>query len=149
MSHASHSRHVHTSKHPSAADLVARVEAFDAAVATTDPAKVLSLFTSDARVMPHDQRDYVGTADIKIMVDGFFGAGVNCLKQAVQEIDVFSDHHAMVRVSTQLFHKSGALIEEGRGLFIYRKEGGQWLVSHQTWSTGKPPVAPTAAAAAK
>ncbi len=114
---------------------------FEAAVSRSDGVGVAALYTSDGQLLPV-QNDFVtGTEAIKAFWQGAFDAGI---KGASLETVEFESHgnsaHEVGKY--KLLDADGKVLDHGKYIVIWKKEGATWKLHRDIWTTSVAPTKP-------
>lgn len=109
-----------------------------AAIADQDSAKIVDLYTDDARLMPHGVPTLYGKKEIQTFFDRAFKLGIVEGEFLTNEVEGFEDR-AVESGTYQLFalQPSGSkvIVEEGRYLVIWKRVDGRWLYSYDIFNS--------------
>jgi uncharacterized protein (TIGR02246 family) len=115
--------------------------AWEAAVSRGDGAATAALYTSDGQLLPV-QNDFVtGKEAIKAFWQGAFDAGI---KGASLETVEFESHgnsaHEVGRY--KLLDADGKVLDHGKFIVIWKKDGETWKIHRDIWTTSVAPKQP-------
>ncbi len=133
-----------------AATIRAGTAAWAKAFNAGDVDAVVATYTEDAVVMPPGSPLLRGIAAIRPAlakeIAGAQAGGVTFVMGSVNDVAVFGDtawHSGTFSVT----NKSGAVVDTGKYMEIWRRKGGKWHISRDIWNSDTPPPAPSPAAA--
>lgn len=102
-----------------------------------DAAGVASLYTSGAQLFPSHRDALKGTAAIRSFYQRVFDNG---MKEAILEI-IDLEVHGDTAIETgqfSLFVGEGLLADKGKYIVIWKKDGGDWKLDRDIWTTSQP-----------
>jgi ketosteroid isomerase-like protein len=121
-----------------AADVRGEIEkansGFSAAAAKSDGAGVASLYVADGQVMPAGSEPIKGTAALQKFWQGVFDSGI--VGVALKTVEIFGAGSTVTEVGQyELRDKTGKSVDHGKYIVIWKKEGGQWKLARDMFST--------------
>jgi len=122
------------------AEFMKRVEAKDAA-------GIAALYTEDAQVLPPNGPPVLGRQAIEQMFSGMV-QGIAKVQLDTVEVEGHGETAHEVEALT-FFDASGAKIDEGKAIVIWKKVGEDWKLHRDIFSSNLPPPPPPAAPAAE
>lgn len=113
-----------------------------------DVAGVARLYAADAVVMPPGAPAAVGRKAIRVFLTSDIAAaqeaGVTLVQGEMDDAGA-SEHLAWHSGSYTVNDATGAVVDSGSFLEVWRKTGGQWRILRDTWNSDRPPAAHTSA----
>jgi uncharacterized protein (TIGR02246 family) len=124
-----------------AAEVRAAIEAanakFSALAAQGDGAKVAGLYAKDGAVMPAGSEPVRGPQAIAKFWQSAFASGVAAIE--LKTVEVYEQGATATEVGEYaLRDKTGKLLDRGKYIVIWRKEGDQWRLLRDMFSTNVP-----------
>lgn len=113
------------------------------ALASGDPEKLLAIYTEGIVLLPPNEPAVVGKAAARAWLKNMFGQfKVEGTYSSTADLTVSGDL-AFERLSFKLKLTpvaGGAPIEDaGKGIHVYRREGGAWKIAQDIWNSDTPP----------
>jgi uncharacterized protein (TIGR02246 family) len=115
--------------------------AFEMAVSRSDGAAVAALYTADGQLLPV-QNDFVtGTQAIAAFWQGAFNAGIK--GGSLETVEMESHGDTAHEVGTyRLLDANGKVLDHGKYIVIWKKEGSRWKIHRDIWTTSIAPEQP-------
>lgn len=117
---------------------------FGAAVTAGNAAKVASLYTTDATLMPPNESAVKGRTNIQAWFQKQIDGGASTLKLQPTESRISGD--LAFEAGTYTFGvkpKTGQPItDNGKYIVVLRKDGADWKISHDIFNSDMPPPPP-------
>jgi uncharacterized protein (TIGR02246 family) len=118
---------------------------------TGDGAAVAALYAEDAVLSAPGVPAARGNAAIREFyvkdVASYVAAGLRNAEGAASDVGVSGDL-AWQWGTYQVTDKSGAVVEAGKFLTVFQRQGGKWMIIRDTWNSDAEPAAAAPAAAA-
>ncbi|RXT41878.1 YybH family protein [Bradyrhizobium betae] len=120
------------------------LQAYEAALNTSDADKVMTLFSSDAVFMPQHSPSSIGTDAIHAAYNGIFQSMTFDVELRIEEIVQVAPKWAFVRTNSTGFVIALATGERdpdaNHELFVFQKgDDGEWQIARYCFSTTLPP----------
>lgn len=101
------------------------------AITAGDGSRAISLYTEDARLIPHGAPTCAGRAAIQAFLEGAIQSGIVAARFTTQEVD--GDANQAVEIGQyELFapapNGERARVADGRYLMVWRKHDGDWRI---------------------
>ena len=112
-------------------------KAFCAAVDRQDAAAVAALYTSTAELLPPGSDAVRGREAIRKTFQAGMDAGQKELTLTVVEVEAHGDTAHEVGTWTAR-GKDGAILDSGKYMVIWKKEGEQWRLHRHIWNSNTP-----------
>ncbi len=121
--------------HTKAVDAIAAVnQQLEVALSTADPAKATSIYTRDGQLLPPNSKIISGTDNIYAYWQAAFTAGVKGAELETIELNIQGD--TAVEIGSYVLHgEEKMLIDEGKYLIYWKKEGTNWKYHRDMWSS--------------
>ncbi len=104
------------------------------ALSTADPAKATSIYTRDGQLLPPNSKIISGTDNIYAYWQAAFTAGVKGAELETIELDIQGD--TAIEIGRYVIHgEEKKLIDEGKYLIYWKKEGKNWKYHRDMWSS--------------
>jgi ketosteroid isomerase-like protein len=114
---------------------------FAAAFLKGDGAAVAALYTPNAQLLPANSEAVSGTAAIQKFWQGVIDSGVRGAKLTAVEVEGHGNTAHEVG-QYELSDKAGKLLDRGKYVVIWKRDGSQWKLHRDIWTTSQPPAAP-------
>lgn len=115
--------------------------AWEAAVSRGDGAAVAALYTSDGQLLPV-QNDFVtGTEAIRAFWQGAFDAGIKGASLETVEFESYGNSAHEVG-KYKLLDADGKVLDHGKLIVIWKKDGRTWKLHRDIWTTSVAPKRP-------
>jgi ketosteroid isomerase-like protein len=112
---------------------------FSAAVGKGDGAALGAMYTADAQVMPAASDIVRGTEAIQKFWQGAMNSGIAAI--GLKTVEVFAQGSTATEVGQyELRDKAGKVLDHGKYIVIWRREGNQWKLLRDMFSTNVPPA---------
>ena len=126
----------------SAADTRSAIRAanaeFSAAVAKSDSAALAALYAADGEVMPAGSDPVRGTAAIQKFWQGALSSGIAGV--SLKTVEVFAQGSTATEVGQyELRDKAGKVLDHGKYIVIWRRDGDHWKLFRDMFSTDVAP----------
>ena len=113
-------------------------EQFMAAFARRDAAGIAGFYATDALLLPPDSQQVRGSAGIRTFWDGILNLGVEGVRLETAELEEHGDDTAIEVGKAAILGPGGAIVDQGKYLVVWKKEGGSWKLHRDIWnSNGK------------
>ena len=124
-------------------DAIDRVNAeFSAAAAAGNAAGMAALYATDGQLMPPGGEPLRGTEAIRKFWEGALASGIGAVQ--LKTLEVFEQGAIATEVGAyELKGKGGKVLDHGKYIVVWRREGEKWKLLRDMFSTNVPP-APTA-----
>jgi len=116
---------------------------FEEAVAKADAAALAKLYAEDAEILPPNSPPKKGREAIQKEFAGLVGA---FKKITLKTLEVYPMGNFALEVSTWKLEDASGKGPEGKGMVLWKKNGGTWQLYRDMWSGNAPPPPATAAA---
>jgi len=112
---------------------------FTAAAAKGDGAGLASLYASDGQVLPADSDPIKGAQAIQKFWQGALDSGIAGI--GLTTVDLFGRGPTATEVGQyELRDKAGKVLDHGKYIVVWRKEGGKWKLLRDMFSSNVPPA---------
>lgn len=118
-----------------AAIIKANNKALGAALAAGDATAISKMYAKGAKLLPPNAGVIKGK-DIKAFWDTTVAAGVNGVKLKSQEVELHGS--TAIEVGSYTMSAGGAVIDEGKYIVVWKKEGRDWKLSRDIFNTSRP-----------
>lgn len=112
-------------------------EAYMTAVKNRDVETLTAMYTADAVVMPANQKIIEGTKAIRHMWQESFDYGMGHLTIATAEAMALGNC-AHEYGTYQYFTPDNQMVDKGKYLVVWQKDGEQWKISKDIWNSSMP-----------
>jgi len=120
-------------------DIDAANAQFTAAAAKGDGAGLAALYTADGQVLPAGSDPIKGAQAIQKFWQGALDSGI--AEVALKTVDLFGRGPMATEVGQyELRDKAGKVLDHGKYIVVWRKEGGKWKLLRDMFSTNVPPA---------
>jgi uncharacterized protein (TIGR02246 family) len=116
---------------------------FEQAVAKGDAAAVAKLYAPDAMILPPDAPPAKGREAIEKEFAGLVG---QFKKITLRTLEVYPMGNFALEVSSWRLEDASGKGPEGKGMVLWKKNGGTWQFYRDMWSGNAPPPKPEVAA---
>jgi uncharacterized protein (TIGR02246 family) len=116
---------------------------FEEAVAKADAAAIAKLYAEDAEILPPDSPPKKGREAIQKEFAGLVGA---FKKITLKTREVYPMGNLALEISTWKLEDASGNGPEGKGMVLWKKNGGTWQLYRDMWSGNAAPPKPEAAA---
>ena len=114
---------------------------WEAAVAKGDGAAVAALYTANGQLLPAGSEVVTGTAAIQKFWQGVMDSGIRGAKLTTLEVEGHGDSAHEVG-QYELRDQGGKVLDKGKYVVIWKREGGRWKLHRDIWTTSQPPPKP-------
>lgn len=114
-------------------------QAFMAAFAAGDAARVAALYTTDGQLAPPNSDIVAGRDGIGGFWQAVMEMGLKSVKLETSELDEYGDT-AIEQGRYQLADPEGNVADHGKYLVIWKRDGGDWKLHRDIWNTSVPPA---------
>jgi uncharacterized protein (TIGR02246 family) len=112
---------------------------FTAAAAKGDGAGLAALYTADGQVLPAGSDPIKGAQAIQKFWQGALDSGI--AEVALTTVDLFGRGPTATEVGQyELRDKAGKVLDHGKYIVVWRKEGGKWKLLRDMFSTNVSPA---------
>jgi uncharacterized protein (TIGR02246 family) len=112
---------------------------FTAAAAKGDGAGLASLYASDGQVLPAGSDPIKGAQAIQKFWQGALDSGIAGV--GLTTVDLFGRGPTATEIGQyELRDKAGKVLDHGKYIVVWRKEGGKWKLLRDMFSTNVPPA---------
>lgn len=112
----------------------ARIESFKAVFAASDAAGVAEFYTDDAMLLPPGCDMVQGKESVQAFWQEGMNMGIKNIMLDVLEVEQHGD--TAIEISNYIMSGSdNQIIDRGKGVMIWKCEGGQWKMHRDTWNT--------------
>ena len=122
-------------------DVRAAIEAvnakFDAAWGRKDAAAVTALYTANATLLPPNVGPVSGSEAILEFWKAALAAAPPAAKLTATEVEAHGDTAHEVG-TYQMFASDGKVVETGKYVVVWKREGGQWKLHRDIWNSDVP-----------
>jgi uncharacterized protein (TIGR02246 family) len=124
-------------------DAIDRVNAeFSAAAAAGNAAGMAALYATDGQLMAPGSEPLRGTEAIRKFWEGALASGIGAVQ--LKTLEVFEQGAIATEVGAyELKDRGGKVLDHGKYIVVWRREGEKWKLLRDMFSTNVPP-APTA-----
>lgn len=108
-----------------------------AAIASGDQKAIMEFYTSGSTFMPPNGQSFVGVETISMVLSGMVAMGV----ESVEYTTVNANLHGKIVVEEgtyKLFASRRTLIDEGKYIVTWEKQGKNWVVIRDIWNSSLP-----------
>ncbi|MGH9323281.1 MAG: YybH family protein [Vicinamibacteria bacterium] len=127
------------------ADVRAEIEAanklFEAAAAKGDGKATAALYTPTGQALPANGEAVSGTEALGKFWQGVFDSGVKGVKLKTLEVEAHGDAAHEVG-QYELSDAAGKVLDRGKYVVIWKKDGGRWKLHRDIWTTSLPAASP-------
>jgi uncharacterized protein (TIGR02246 family) len=122
-------------------DAIHEAEAeFSAAAAAGNAAGIAALYAADAQLMPAGSEPLRGTEAIRKFWQGALASGISGV--VLTTVDVFGQGTTATEVGEyELQDKAGKVLDHGKYIVVWRRDGEKWKLLRDMFSTNLPPPA--------
>ena len=129
---------------PSPTDVRAAIEAvnakFGAAWGKKDAAAVTALYTANATLLPPNVARVTGAEAILEFWKAALAAAPPAAKLTSTEVEAHGDTAHEVG-TYQMFASDGKVVDTGKYVVVWKREGGQWKLHRDIWNSDMAPAA--------
>ena len=123
---------------PSARALIEEANSkFAALLAKGDAAGLAALYATDAQVFPPNSDIVSGAPDIQKLWQGVIDAGIKGAKLTTLDVTVRGDLAAETG-KYDLTGADGTVLDSGKYVVVWKREGGHWKLHRDIWNTSMP-----------
>jgi ketosteroid isomerase-like protein len=115
--------------------------AFTALLAKGDAAGLAALYTADGQVLPPNGDIASGAAGIQKVWQGAMDAGVKSATLTTLDVTAGGDL-ASETGKYELRGADGKVLDGGKYVVVWKREGGRWKIHRDIWNTSMPMSAP-------
>ena len=109
---------------------------FSSFFAKGDTGSVSNLYAEDAAILPPNGARIEGRANIRNFWQGAFEAGVK--KVETRTLETSGSGDAVYEVgSYTLYDAKNAILDEGKYIVVWKKEGKNWLMYRDIWNSNR------------
>jgi len=109
---------------------------FSTSFANGDSQAVSSLYAEDAAILPPNGARIEGRANIKNFWQGAYDAGVK--RVVTKTVEVNGNGNSVSEVgSYTLYGADNKILDEGKYVVVWKKEGKNWLMFRDIWNSNK------------
>lgn len=126
-------------------------KAWLAAIVAKDAGKISEIYAEDGQMLPPNTAKAVGREAIKKGWEGFLGIPGMALTFETESFHVAKSSDLAVEIQTYKFttgEGAAAVTDTGKGMVVWTKRNGKWLVLSDMFSSDLPPPPPAPAAPA-
>lgn len=109
---------------------------FMAIFRSADPAALTALYTSNGQLLPPHGDIVTGTQAINKFWQGFLAPGIAVTFKSL-EVETHGDIGHEVAYYT-VTDEGGKVLDTGKYIVIWKREGGQWKLHRDIWNTNTP-----------
>ena len=124
-------------------DVRAAIEAANAKVGAAwgkkDAAAVTALYTANATLLPPNVARVTGSEAILEFWKAALAAAPPAAKLTSTEVEAHGDTAHEVG-TYQMFASDGKVVDTGKYVVVWKREGGQWKLHRDMWSSDMPPA---------
>jgi uncharacterized protein (TIGR02246 family) len=110
---------------------------FMAAVARGDAKAVAAMYTKGAQVFPPNQPLVQGHANIETFWRATLDSGIKAIDLKTREVEACGDTIIETGAAT-VFGEGESVIDEGKYVVIWKREGGHWRLHRDCWNSSRP-----------
>ena len=110
---------------------------WEAAVGKGDAATVAALYTPTAQLLPANSPAVSGTAAIQRFWQGAFDSGIRGARLKTLEVSSQGDSANEVG-EYELRDQGGKVLDTGKYIVIWKRDGGRWKLHRDIWTTSQP-----------
>jgi ketosteroid isomerase-like protein len=114
---------------------------WEAAVAKGDGAAVAALYTANGQLLPAGSEAVTGTAAIQKFWQGVMDSGIRGAKLTTLEVEGHGDSAHEVG-QYELRDQGGKVLDKGKYVVIWKRDGGRFKLHRDIWTTSQPPAKP-------
>jgi uncharacterized protein (TIGR02246 family) len=123
---------------PSSRDAIVAANArFLDALRTADAARIAACYTADAQVMPAHSDVITGSDAIASFWVSVMGSGIADARLETTEVE-FQGELAVEVGRYSLTGADGGLLDSGKYVVAWHREGGAWKLHRDIWTTSRP-----------
>ena len=119
------------------AEIEAANRAFEAAIANGDAKAAAALYTASGQALPAGSDVVSGPEAIAKLWQGVFDSGIKGIRLQTLEVDSASDLAHEVG-QYELLDAAGKVVDRGKYVVIWKKEGGRFKLHRDIWTTSIP-----------
>jgi ketosteroid isomerase-like protein len=120
------------------AAVLAANKVFEAAVARGDAAGMAACYTATAELLPAHNDAVAGRPAIEKFWRGVLDAGIKQAKLTSIEVEIHAtDAHEVGEYELQ--DDKGRVLDKGKYVVIWKRDGGGWKLHRDIWTTSLPP----------
>jgi uncharacterized protein (TIGR02246 family) len=118
-------------------DIATAVGSFMAAVKRGDAAGLAALYTESGQVLPPNADFVKGKGAIQVFWQAVMDMGIKEAKIEIVEVEGHGD--TAIEVSTFTLHgEGGQVLDRGKYIVIWKREGGQWKLHRDIFNSSMP-----------
>lgn len=110
---------------------------FETAVGRGDGAAVAALYTPTGQLLPANSAAVSGTASIQKFWQGVFDSGIRGARLKTLEVHGQGDSASEVG-EYELKDQAGKVLDRGKYVVIWKRDGGRWKLHRDIWTTSQP-----------
>lgn len=114
---------------------------WEAAIAKGDGAAVAALYTANGQLLPAGSEAVTGTAAIRKFWQGVMDSGIRGAKLTTLEVEAHGDSAHEVG-QYELRDQGGKVLDTGKYVVIWKRDGGRWRLHRDIWTSSQPPPKP-------
>jgi uncharacterized protein (TIGR02246 family) len=118
-------------------EIQATNEAFVAAFAAQDAAKMATVYTEDGQALPPNSAIVAGRPALQAMWQGVMNMGIQAATLETVELEQQGDLAVEVG-KYALTVAGGQVADEGKYIVIWRRDKGHWLWHRDIWNSSRP-----------
>jgi ketosteroid isomerase-like protein len=111
---------------------------WEAAVSKGDAAALAALYTANAQLLPPNSEAITGTAAIQKFWQGFLDSGIRVAKLKTLEVEALGNSAHEVG-EYEVSGQGGQLVDRGKYVVIWKRDGPRWKLHRDIWTTSQPP----------
>ena len=112
-------------------------EEFMAAVKRGDAAGLAALYTENGQVLPPNGDFVTGKGAIQMFWQAVMDMGIKEAKMEIVEVEGHGD--TAIEISTFTLHGAGGdVLDKGKYIVIWKREGGQWKLHRDIFNSSMP-----------
>jgi len=116
--------------------IAAANDEFMAVFGRGDAAGLAALYTADGQLLPPNMDAMVGQAAIQAFWQGAMDMGIQSAQLEIVEVEGHGD--TAIEVSKYTLGAGGQVLDRGKYIVIWKREGGQWKLHRDIFNSSMP-----------
>jgi len=110
---------------------------FSAAFLRADAQAAAAMYTEGGQLYPPNEKIVAGRARIEKFWKATMDSGVKSVELKTAEVESLGE--SAVEAGTYALHgKDGAMLDQGKYLVVWKREGGVWKLHRDCWNSNEP-----------